>query len=132
MLKTRIVSRNRRKLLIPGLLILLFGFGVYVHLIWADGPVYAIAELLLGHTVYSTGYSERAYIRIPKGLDVSEVQKRLGEPIGITTNEGRHRYHYTTWGVSDPAGGRDCCFSIRSLIVSNGVVVGKIHYFYLD
>jgi hypothetical protein len=87
--------------------------------------MFAFTELLLGDTVYSTGYSERAYIRIPVGLDIREVQKRLGEPIGISTNKGRHRYHYTTWGISDPAGGRDCCFSIRSLIVSNGVVVGK-------
>lgn len=132
MLKTRIDSRNRRKLLISGLLILLFGCGVYVHLNWADGLMFAITELLLGDTVYSTGYSERAYIRIPAGLDISEVQKRLGEPIGISTNKGRHRYNYTTWGISDPAGGSDCCFSIRSLIVSNGVVVGKIHYFYFD
>jgi hypothetical protein len=107
--------------------------GVFIHLNWADGVGYALCEFLMGDTAYSPGYTERAYMGIKVGFTVEEVQKRLGDPLGVTRSEGCDYYGYSTWGIPEMDGnGPAFNYSYRLLIISNDVVIGKWHKYYWD
>jgi hypothetical protein len=103
---------------------------VLCHYSWADGFVYAVAEFFVGRTVYSPGYSERAYIDIEPGHTLAEIEQVLGKPLKIITLKGLEYHNYSTWAKGNT--GADWDYSYRILIFSNNVLVGKEHGYYVE
>ncbi len=99
-------------------------------------------------TVYSNGYSDFRFRRVRKGQTANEVIARIGQPLAIVdmtvmaeftrlfpkfsnkthslTNGGR----WEIWEYAMTT--NDSSHSIRQIVFSDGVVVGKKTGFYVD
>jgi outer membrane protein assembly factor BamE (lipoprotein component of BamABCDE complex) len=100
-----------------------------------DGLSGASCELVMGRTTYGRDYTESGYRRIGYGMTGAQVQKILGEPVKKRKiDDCDAEVWYFSWPKVMDANGvwGNCCYSERSLILSNGVVSVKHHEFFFD
>lgn len=62
-------------------------------------------------TVYAPAYSGREFRQVKAGMKMSEVERRLGSPIGTHSDGGYRAWEYTDW---DPDKGER--YQIREVV----------------
>jgi len=106
-----------------------------VHLYWLDGIGWALCEVLIGKTEFSSGYSEYKFRHLRIGMSREQVEILLGKPLHKTQTKetGEEIWRYTQPKILDAEGiGANCHYTERNVWMTNNVVAEIQHEFYVD
>jgi hypothetical protein len=104
-----------------------------------EGPVGTVFHWLEGggDTVFASGFSDIAFLRVETGMPIDEVIRLLGEPLDTYASQNAPMGHAAD-GVGWDTGLRwsrspgDSSYSVRVVLFRNGRVVGRVSEFYVD
>lgn len=126
---------RRRLVFLLVIFLVLVAVRVFVRFCLLGGGTDALWEVTIGRTVYSERYKESSFHRVYLGMSSNQVKTLLGTPLRTkaTGDPGEEIWYYTAPKVSDRSGlGADCCYTVRCLFLSNGVVTIIVHEFNFD
>lgn len=81
-----------------------------------------------GRTEYSSGYSEREFLRLRVGMTEEEVRKKLGAPLeefDIPAEPGVRGWKYSRTP-------NDSSYNVRVVHFREGIVIAILHRYYVD
>jgi hypothetical protein len=119
-----------RKRAVTATVLIFFAWALVIatHVLHPDGLAGAfIGSMLHVRTHYAPAYTFKGFQSVRVGMTTNDVRTLLGSPLDQWREPEKHR---ECWRYSDDKFGED--YRVRAVIFSNGVVVSKESYLYVD